>query len=134
VIKHVRNHNATYASCPVLSDNEALHYLARGEIPSGAHYLEVPPGKIIKSRGFWLNPTNKMHHAANAFLISTNAPTLNPDDIAERKPVLCYRSQVDPTFYLGYKQGAYLEPLTEGHYPPIPLSRLTYVGHVIASI
>lgn len=67
----VKNLAASRAACPILDDEQIAAYINRGEVPTGAAYIEVPPTKIIRQRGFWLRPNHRMHHTAALFLIST---------------------------------------------------------------
>ena len=43
----MRNLAASRAACPILDDEQIAAYINRGEVPTGAAYIEVPPTKII---------------------------------------------------------------------------------------
>lgn len=42
----MRNLAASRAACPILDDEQIAAYINRGEVPTGAAYIEVPPTKI----------------------------------------------------------------------------------------
>lgn len=138
----MRNNDRTYSGCPILTDQEIAPYLAKGQIPANPEYLEVPPGKVIRKRGFWLRPSARMHHAAVLFLVSTDVYAMNEDDHAElRSQIYCYRSPSSDTAYLGRIDEVAdgkraLLPLMPGLHGPqvIEDSDLMYVGRVIAAI
>ena len=65
------NLDARYTACPILDEEQIDAFLNRGDVPTGAAYLEVPPTKVVRQRGFWLHPHHRMHHTAALFLIST---------------------------------------------------------------
>lgn len=142
MIRAMRNPKRTYSGCPVLSDNDIARYLATGELSGNPTYLEVPPGKVIRQRGFWLKPGARMHHTATLFLVSTDVYAMNEDDHAElRKQIYCYRSPKSNTAYLGSIEKVTadqraLVPLMPGLHEPLLIegSDLVYVGRVIASI
>jgi hypothetical protein len=138
----IRNSDRTYSACPVLSDSAVRQYLKNGEVPPGASYIEVPPNKIIRSRGVWLTPSYRAHDACRTFLISTDAYEINPDDLgAVRTQIYCYYSENSGVHYLGRineadsKRGEpkALLPLIEGLHDPLLLSDLQYTGRVIAA-
>lgn len=138
---HGKNPRACYSACPILTDQEIAPYLAKGQIPANPEYLEVPPGKVIRKRGFWLRPSVRMHHAAVLFLVSTDVYAMNEDDHAElREQIYCYRSPQANTAYLGRAEEVNcchrtLFPLLEGLHDPLDIQayRLVYVGRVIAA-
>lgn len=138
----MRNRERTYSGCPVISDGDIVAYLKDGHLPATAEHLEVPPGKVVRQRGFWLRPGHRMHHSAHLFLISTDVYAMNADDFAEhRDQIYCYRSPVNNTTYLGRveevnEHHSFLTPLLPGLHEPFDLEAtgLAYVGRVIASI
>lgn len=72
VMQVVKNLEASRAACPILNDDQIDAYLSRGDVPTGTAYIEVPPTKLIRQRGFWLRPHHRMHHIAALFLIITD--------------------------------------------------------------
>lgn len=46
----MRNLAASRAACPILDDDQIEAYLSRGDVPTGAAYLEVPPTKVVRIR------------------------------------------------------------------------------------
>ena len=140
---HVRlNINACRAACPILDDEQIEAYLSRGDVPIGAAYIEVPPTKVVRKRGFWLRPHHRMHHAAPLILISTDVYAMNEDDHAERRDqIYCYRSSGTDTAYLGRVEldergRRTLTPLMYGLHDPfeVEAAGLTYVGRVISAL
>jgi hypothetical protein len=140
-----RNHDKTYSACPVLTDTAAQDYLRNGTIPDGgAHYVEVPPGKIIRHRGVWLTPSYQAHAAAKMFLISTDVYEMNVDPLeAVRSQIFCYFSSKSKTHFIGRmnlfeQQGGapkVLVPLLVDRLnSPMLLTDLAYTGRVIAAI
>ncbi|MCV0332918.1 hypothetical protein KUC52_29200 [Pseudomonas aeruginosa] len=138
----MRNQQRTYAGCPVLTSAEQIApYLEGGAVPGNVEYLEVPPGKVIRRRGFWLKPGHRMHHTAMLFLVSTDAYAMNVDDLSElRDQIYCYRSQAANTVYLGrvenVAESRLFTPLLDGLHEPfdIDAAELVYVGRVISAI
>ncbi|WP_242411200.1 hypothetical protein [Pseudomonas knackmussii] len=117
-------------------------YLDNGAVPANAQYLPVPPGKVVRKRGFWLHPGYRMHHTAVLFLISTDVYAMNADDFYERRDQFyCYLSHKAGTAYIGRVEQAgesqqLLHPLMPDLHEPldVQLDGLTYVGHVISAI
>lgn len=142
MIRVMRNNERTSTGCPVIRDDQIAEYLADGKFPAEAEHLEVPPGKIVRQRGFWLRPHHRMHHTAMLFLISTDVYAMNADELAEhRDQIYCYRSPKANTAYLGRVEHVSNEhriftPLIEGLHEPLDIqeSGLLYVGRVIAAI
>ncbi len=138
----MRNLDACYTACPILDDEQIEAYLCRGDVPTGAAYLEVPPTKVVHKRGFWLRPHHRMHHTAAIFLISTDVYAMNADDHSERRDqIYCYRSPLANTAYLGRVeildcQHTTLSPLIDSLHAPLDIQacHLVYVGRVIAAI
>jgi hypothetical protein len=138
----MRNLDVCYTACPILDDEQIEAYINRGEAPTGAAYIEVPPTKVIRQRGFWLRPHHRMRHTAALFLISTDVYAMNEDDHAERRDrIYCYRSAHANTAYLGRVETLdcrhkSLSPLIEGLHDPLDIQAcsLVYVGRVIAAI
>lgn len=138
----MRNSDRTYSGCPIITDVDIEAYLKEGHLPGGVEYQEVPPGKVVRQRGFWLRPGHRMHHTANIFLISTDVYAMNVDDFAaQRDQIYCYRSPANKTAYLGRvesvsDQHRFLTPLLEGLHEPFDIegTGLVYVGRVIAAI
>lgn len=136
------NLDARYTACPILDDDQIEAYLSRGDVPTGAAYIEVPPTKVVRKRGFWLRPHHRMHHAATLFLISTDVYAMNEDDHAERRDqIYCYRSVRATTAYLGRVETLdcrhkTLSPLIEGLHDPLDIQAcsLVYVGRVISAM
>lgn len=142
MMKLMRNMDACRIACPILDDAQIEAYLSRGDVPNGAAYIEVPPTKIVRQRGFWLRPHHRMHHTAALFLISTDVYAMNEDDHAERRDqIYCYRSVQANTAYLGRVETLdcrhkSLSPLIEGLHDALDVQAcsLVYVGRVIAAI
>ncbi len=66
----MRNRDRTYSGCPVLTlATQITPYLDDGAVPGNVEYLEVPPGKVVRKRGFWLSPGYRIHHAAVLFVV-----------------------------------------------------------------
>lgn len=138
----MRNQQRTYAGCPVLTREEQITpYLEEGAVPGNVEYLEVPPGKVIRRRGFWLNPHYRIHHTAVLFLVSTDVYAMNVDDLSElRDQIYCYRSPKTSTVYLGRVENVaerrLFTPLLDGLHEPfdIEATGLIYVGRVISAI
>jgi len=138
----MRNLAASRAACPILDDEQIEAYLHRGDVPTGAAYIEVPPTKIIRHRGFWLRPHHRMHHTAALFLISTDVYAMNEDEHAGRRDqIYCYRSTQANTAYLGRVDEVdcrhkTLSPLIEGLHDPLDIQAcsLVYVGRVISAM
>lgn len=138
----MRNFDACASACPILDDEQIEAYLNRGDVPTGAAYLEVPPTKVVRQRGFWLRPHHRMHHTAALFLISTDVYAMNEDDHAERRDqIYCFRSATAKTAYLGRIdemdcRHITLSPLIKGLHDPLDIQAcsLVYVGRVIAAI
>ena len=141
MIKVATNKEATYGACPILNDASVLKYLSSGTLEPGATYSQVPPGKIVRNRGFWLKPSYRPHHAASLFLVSTDSPAMNADELHEsRLPIFCYYAETSKVFYLGRigsssddQPGKCLTPIIVDEFPPIPLGQLRYIGKVIAA-
>lgn len=142
MIRVMRNQQRTYSGCPVIADGHIAAYLADGELPGDPEYLEIPPGKVIRQRGFWLRPGTRMHHTAMLFLVSTDVYAMNVDEHAEhRDQIYCYRSPKTNTAYLGRveqvtNEHRFLSPLMPGLHDPLDIegAGLVYVGRVIAAI
>lgn len=142
MMKLMRNIDACRIACPILDDAQIEAYLSRGDVPNCAAYIEVPPTKIVRQRGFWLRPHHRMHHTASLFLISTDVYAMNEDDHAERRDqIYCYRSALANTAYLGRVETLdcrhkSLSPLIEGLHDALDVQAcsLVYVGRVIAAI
>lgn len=142
MIRVMRNNQKTRSGCPVISDSHIAAYLADGKLLEGVEYLEIPPGKIVRQRGFWLRPQHRMHHTATLFLISTDVYAMNVDDHAEhRDQIYCYRSPKADTAYLGRVEQVSQDhriftPLIEGLHEPLDIDEtgLLYVGRVIAAL
>lgn len=142
MIRAMRNLQRTYSGCPILSDDDIAKYLSKGELPDNPSYIEVPPGKIIRQRGFWLRPRARMHHVATLFLVSTDVYAMNEDDHAAiRKQIYCFMSPSCRTVYLGSiekvtDEHRVLSPLIPGLHDPLLIENtdMVYVGRVIASI
>lgn len=138
----MRNRERTYSGCPVLTMAEQIApYLEMGAVPGNVEYLAVPPGKVVRKRGFWLRPGHRMHHAAMLFLISTDVYAMNADDLSElRDQIYCYRSPKTQTAYLGrienVAESRLFKPLLDGLHEPfdIDATELVYVGRVISAI
>ncbi|WP_326430380.1 hypothetical protein VQ574_20815 (plasmid) [Stutzerimonas frequens] len=138
----MRNSDRTYSGCPIISDADVPAYLMDGHLPGGVEYQEVPPGKVVRKRGFWLRPSHRMHHTANLFLISTDVYAMNEDEFAlQRDQIYCYRSPANATVYLGRivnitEDRRLLAPLLDGLHEPFDIddTGLVYVGRVIAAI
>ena len=138
----MRNRERTYSGCPVVMATQIGPYLDQGAVPSFAEYLEVPPGKVVRKRGFWLNPGYRMHHTAMLFLISTDVYAMNVDDFYERRDQIhCYLSHKAGTAYIGRVEHAgesqqLLHPLLPDLHEPLDIQRneLAYVGRVISAI
>ena len=65
----MRNQQRSYAGCPILSSQDQIdHYLELGAVPGDVEYLAVPPGKVVRRRGFWLKPGYRAHRTAVLFL------------------------------------------------------------------
>ncbi|WP_459705644.1 hypothetical protein [Stutzerimonas marianensis] len=117
-------------------------YLDHGAVPGNTEYLEVPPGKVVRKRGFWLNPGYRMHHIAMLFLISIDVHAMNTDDFCERRDQIhCYLSHKVGTVYIGRVEHTdesqqLLHPLMPDLHEPlnIQLNELAYVGRVISAI
>ncbi len=145
MLANMRNHEKTYSACPVLSDNSVQAYLRSGELPADTRHIGVPATKIIRNRGFWLNPSYRCHTEATVFLVSTDVYAMNADDLAAvRSQIFCYYSESAKTHYIGRIQSAdtdavdsattkTLAPLIPDLHSPIPLSDLLYVGRIIAA-
>lgn len=142
MIRVMRNNQKTRSGCPVISDAHIAAYLADGELQENTEYLEIPPGKIVRQRGFWLRPQHRMHHTAVLFLISTDVYAMNADEHAEhRDQIYCYRSPKADTAYLGRveqvsRDNRIFTPLIEGLHEPLVIEEagLLYVGRVIAAL
>ena len=139
----MRNSDRTYSGCPIIQDADIEAYLKDGVLPGNTEHQAVPPGKVVRQRGFWLRPNHRMHHAANLFLISTDVYAMNVDDFAaQRDLIYCYRSPATRTAYLGRvetvgeEKRRFLSPLLSGLHDPfdIEASGLVFVGRVIATI
>lgn len=139
----MRNRERTYSGCPVLTlATQIAPYLDHGAVPGNAEYLEVPPGKVVRKRGFWLNSGYRMHHTAMLFLISTDVYAMNVDDFYEhRDQIHCYLSHKAGTAYIGRVEQAgesqqLMHPLLHDLHEPldIQLNELVYVGRVISAI
>lgn len=139
----MRNRDRTYSGCPVLAlATQIAPYLDNGAVPGNVEYLEVPPGKVVRKRGFWLSPGYRIHHAAVLFLISTDMYAMNADDFYERRDQIhCYLSHKTGTAYIGRVEQAgesqqLLHPLLPDLHAPldIQLNELAYVGRVISAI
>ena len=138
----MRNMDACRTACPILDDEQIEAYLSRGDVPTGAAYIEVPPTKVVRQRGFWLRPHHRMHHTAALFLISTDVYAMNEDDHAERRDqIYCYRSPEADTAYLGRVElddrgRRILTPLMYGLHNSfdIEVVGLAYIGRVISAI
>lgn len=132
--KLMRNNNLTFTGCPVLRDDSVRSYLKEGQLPTGVDYLEVPPGKVVRQRGFWLVPVMRVHPAATMFLVSTDVYAMNVDEHEkERLQLLCYYSDTAQTHYIGRAIEGHLCSVPSGEFPDLPLTGLSYVGRVIAS-
>ncbi len=139
----MRNRERTYSGCPVLTlATQIASYLDHGAVPGNAEYLEVPPGKVARKRGFWLNPGYRIHHTAMLFLISTDVYAMNADDFCERRDQIhCYFGHKACTAYIGRVEHAgesqqLLHPLLPELHEPLnsQLHELAYVGRVISAI
>lgn len=139
----MRNRQRTYSGCPVLTlATQITPYLLEGAIPGNVEYLEVPPGKVVRRRGFWLNPGYRVHQTAVLFLISTDVYAMNTDDFYERRDQIhCYLSHKAGTVYIGRVEPVSetqrrLHPLLPDLHEPldVQLDGLTYVGRVISAI
>lgn len=139
----MRNRERTYSGCPVLTlATQIAPYLDHGAVPFNAEFLEVPPGKVVRKRGFWLNPGYRMHHTAMLFLISSDMYEMNVDDFYERRDQIhCYFSHKAGTAYIGRvehpgESQQLLHPLLPDLHEPlnIQLNELAYVGRVISAI
>lgn len=135
----MRNQERTYSGCPIITDASIEAYLREGRLPGGVEYHEVPPGKVVRKRGFWLRPGHRMHHTANLFLISTDVYAMNVDDFADhRDQIYCYMSPATKTAYLGRvenvtDQRRLFTPLLEDDPFDIEATGLIYVGRVISA-
>ncbi|MBA1280323.1 hypothetical protein [Stutzerimonas stutzeri] len=137
----MRNDERTFSGCPVLSDSQIASYMTTGEIPVNAEFLEVPPGKVVRQRGFWLRPSVRMHHTAIVFLVSSDVYEMNEDELANhREQIHCCRSPKSNTAYLGSIKAVtdehnVLLPLMPGLHEPLHIDGvdLIYVGRVIAA-
>lgn len=139
----MRNRDRTYSGCPVLTlATQIAPYLDDGAVPGNVEYLAVPPGKVVRKRGFWLRPSYRIHHSATLFLISTDMYAMNADDFYERRDQIhCYLSHKTGTAYIGRGAQAdesqqLLHPLLPDLHQPldIQLNELAYVGRVISAI
>jgi len=139
----MRNRERTYSGCPVLTlATQIAPYLDHGAVPGNAEYLEVPPGKVVRKRGFWLNPGYRTHKSAMLFLISTDVYAMNADDFCKRRDqIYCYFSHKTRSAYIGRTKQAgevmqLLHPLLPELHEPlnIQLHELAYVGRVISAI
>ncbi|NWL76777.1 hypothetical protein DM872_07950 [Pseudomonas taiwanensis] len=139
----MRNRERTYSGCPVLTmTTQIAPYLDEGAVPGNVEYLEVPPGKVIRKRGFWLKPGYRVHHTAVLFLISTDVYAMNTDDFYERRDQIhCYLSHRASTAYIGRVERVgesqrLLHPLLPDLHEPldVQLDGLAYVGRVISAI
>jgi len=139
----MRNRERTYSGCPVLTlVTQIASYLDHGAVPCNTEFLEVPPGKVVRKRGFWLNPGYRIQHTAMLFLISTDVYAMNVDDFYERRDQIhCYLSHKAGTAYIGRvehpgESQQLLHPLLPDLHEPldIQLNELTYVGRVISAI
>lgn len=139
----MRNRERTYSGCPVLTlVTEIAPYLDHGAVPCNTEFLEVPPGKVVRKRGFWLRPGYRVHHTAMLFLISTDVYAMNVDDFYERRDQIhCYLSNKAGTAYIGRVEHAgesqqLLHPLLPDLHEPleIQLNELAYAGRVISAI
>lgn len=135
----MRNQQRSYAGCPILSSQDQIdHYLELGAVPGDVEYLAVPPGKVVRRRGFWLKPNYRAHRTAVLFLVSTDVYAMNTDDFAGlRDQIYCYRSPKTNTVYLGrVESGAerrLFTPLLEDKSFDIEATGLIYVGRVISA-
>ncbi|CAM5357426.1 putative protein OS=Stutzerimonas stutzeri OX=316 GN=G7024_23625 PE=4 SV=1 [Stutzerimonas stutzeri] len=133
----IRTQGVTCTSCPVLAEPQVHDYLARGALPAAAHFIDVPVGKLVRRRGFWLQPSTKQHFGADLFLVSTDPAAMNEDVLeGERGRLHCYFSTTANTFYVGalHADDTHLHPLMDNFFPPLPLEQLTLVGRVISAI
>lgn len=146
MIRHYLNRKATFAACPILTEDAVPAYLSNGEVPAGTDYHPIPPGKIVRRGGFWLRPNSRFSAEVTIFLISTDPFVMSADavqDQGERKyqpplprTLLCYFSRQANSMYLGTlcEDTLTLHPLMDGHYPPLKISDLEFIGRVIAAI
>ena len=137
MVRIIRTQGVTCASCPVLAEPQVHDYLEQGALPAAAHFIDVPAGKVVRRRGFWLQPSTKQHFGADFFLVSTDPAAMNEDEHeGERGRLRCYFSTTANTFYVGtlLADGAHLHPLMDNFYPPLPLEQLTLIGRVISAI
>lgn len=135
----MRNQQRTYAGCPVLiSAGQVAQYLELGAVPGDVEYLAVPPGKVVRRRGFWLSPGYRAHRTAVLFLVSTDVYAMNTDDFAGlRDQIYCYLSPKTNTVYLGRVESGpecrLFTPLLEDASFDIEATGLIYVGRVISA-
>ncbi|BBN52748.1 hypothetical protein TRE132_08730 [Pseudomonas chlororaphis subsp. aurantiaca] len=138
----MRNRERTYSGCPVLLTTQIAPYLSNGVVPGNAEYIEVPPSKVVRKRGFWLQPDYRMHHTAMLFLVSTDGYAMNTDDLHEyRDQIYCYCSLKASTAYVGRihqvsETQQMLHPLLADLHEPfdVQLAELLYMGRVISAI
>jgi len=134
VITHRRNHEVTYQVSPVLSDWQVDAYLARGSVSSETHYLSVPPSVVARRPAFWWQPEAIYHPDIRLYLISTDALSLNADDLAQfRAEVCCVRYKDSEALGLGYMGDELFEPLLKPN-ECVPIGDVVGLGFVLGAL